>query len=85
MNNFFTKTDLSRKDAVQLLNNVQNNHATGYAIQGKKDCRYVSTDTVTATVKPQEGDFGELDYSKNTFEIYSNYWGKSTLQDFIEK
>lgn len=80
-----TIKDLSRREAVQLLNNVQANHATGYAIQGGKECRYVSTDTVTATVKPQENDFGEPDFNKNTFEIYSNYWVESTLRDFIEE
>lgn len=76
--------DLSRKDALQLLANVQANHALGYAVQGKKTCRFVNTDTVCATVEPQEGSFGELDYSKNRFKIYSNYWAESTLKDFID-
>jgi hypothetical protein len=77
--------NLSRKEALELLENVQKNHAKGHAIQGKQDCRWINTRTVNATVKPQKDQFGDRDdYSKNTFEIYSNYWQESTLREFAE-
>ena len=74
--------NLSLTDALQLLKNVQKNHAKSYAIQGGKGLRWINTDTVNATVKPQENDSVQ-DFSKNTFEIYSNYWTESTLKEFI--
>lgn len=75
--------NLSRKSALKLLKNVQKNHAKSHAIQGSENCRYVYTDTVNATVKPQEVE-GRTDFSKNTFEMYSSYWAQSTLDEFIK-
>lgn len=79
-----TIKDLSRADALKLLKNVQKNAAPGFAIGGNRDCRYVNTDTINATVEPQQGRFGQVDYSKNTFKIYSSYWVKSTLEQYME-
>lgn len=79
-----TKKDLSREDALNLLRNVQKNAAPGFAIGGRQDYLHINTDTVNATVTPQENDFGENDYSRNTFKIYSFYWPESTLEEYME-
>lgn len=78
-----TIKNLSRSSALQLLKNVQSNAAKGIAISGAKECRYITTDTITATVKPDDSGWDGPDYENNTFEIYSNYWQESTLKTFI--
>lgn len=80
-----TIENLSRKEALQLLKNVQKNAAPSYAIQGKQENRYVNTDTVCATVQPCDSGWNGYDFSKNTFKIYSNYWSESTLRDYISE
>lgn len=75
--------NLSRDEALSLLQNVQLNHAPSLAIQGEEKCKWLNTETVNATVKVQYNDFHELDFSKNTFEIYSTYWTESTLYEFV--
>lgn len=75
--------NLSRAAALQLLKNVQKNHAKGLAIQGRQECRYIYTNTVNATVKVEETESG-ANFANNTFEIHSGYWMESTLNEFIQ-
>ena len=77
--------NISYSSAIQLLKNVQKNHAKSFAIQGSKSCRWINTDTVSATVKPLDEGYNEKNYAKCTFEMYSNYWTESTLNEFIQE
>lgn len=78
-----TIKSLSRADAISLLEKLQETHALGYAIQGKKKCRWVNTTTVNAEVTPSTSEDGTENYDKNTFKISSSYWQESTLREFI--
>ncbi len=76
--------NLKRSEALAMLSNFQANHAKSYAIQGKQTNRYINTDVILVTVKPQEDWQCQPDFSKNTFEIQSNYYQKSSLQGFLK-
>ena len=75
--------DLSRKKALLLLLKVQDNHCTSSAIQGPENCKFITENNVTATVCPADTETGP-DYSKNSFEIQSNYFNEHTLRSIIE-
>ena len=75
--------NLTRKDALSLLSKVQQNHCTSSAVQGADNCRFVTENNVTATIRPLETESG-FDYSKNTFEIQSDYFNEYTLKSIIE-
>ena len=75
--------NLTRKDALSLLSKVQQNHCTSSAVQGPDNCRFVTENNVTATIRPLETESG-FDYSKNTFEIQSDYFNEYTLKSIIE-
>lgn len=74
-----TVKNLSSKSAFQILSNFQNNFATSFSIQGEKECRYINTHQILATMRLIDRETREY-----SFELVSNYYSQENLENFFE-
>lgn len=61
--------NLSSEQAFEMLRNFQNNFAKSFAIQCKKEYRYINTHQILATVRLIDREKREC-----SFELVSNYY-----------
>lgn len=75
---------LRYEKGIQLLDNIFEYTRENSNIRGEKDCKYITTNNINATLRPDKCEIdGTLNYNNCTLLIQSNYYDDTALKNII--